>query len=137
MLKLNSLFWARRYRGGANVRGNELVEGGMFLEGHGSLARVAYEAEQIREFLFCNKVRVFIVEHRDILGGQKMLHIWNRDADGLDAGLGQILYKGSRVIQMFKRMGHGNVGVARQIKCLAVTLKKLYRRRALLTVADI
>lgn len=35
----------------------------MFLELRGCLARVAYKAEEIGEFLFCDKIGVFVVEN--------------------------------------------------------------------------
>ena len=120
-----------------DVGRDELVEGRVFLEGCGCLARVSYEAEEIGEFFFCDEVCVFIVEDRDVLGGQKMLHVRDGNADGLDLGLGQIFYKGSWEVQMFKGVGHCDVGVARKIKRLAVALEESYGLGALRTVADI
>lgn len=77
------------------------------------------------------------MEDRDVLGYQKMLHVRDGDTDGLNSGFGQILYKGSGGVQMFKGVRHGDLGMARQIKGLAVPLQELYGLGAFLTVADI
>lgn len=80
---------------------------------------------------------MFIVEDRDVLGVQEVVHVRDGDTDGLDSGLGQILYKGSGGVQMFKGVGHRDVGMARQIKGLTVALEEPYGLGALLAVTDI
>lgn len=48
LLELDSTFWLGRDGDRLDIGRGELVEGGVFLEGHRCLASVAYETKEIR-----------------------------------------------------------------------------------------